>query len=78
MIRDKHCFLTKHEQLKCLSIVEEQKFNKKSLRKAFSQVSIDSLIHKKANFTLTEREVPSNRTEVATQVKTLFLVPVVR
>ena len=48
------------------------------MRKRFSYVSIDSLIKKKANFTLTEREVPSNRNEIATQVKTLFLVPVVR
>jgi hypothetical protein len=39
---------------------------------------MDELWAKKANFTLSEREVPCNHETVTNQVKSVFLVPVVR
>lgn len=59
-------------------IIEKSKFNKKSLRKSFNDITVTELCSKKSYIYLTELEVPSRIREKAEAVRTLFVIPVVR
>lgn len=67
------------EELKNINtLIEKAKFNKKSLRREFNDISISDLCSKKSNVYLTDVEVPARVAEKALTVRTLYIIPVAR